>query len=313
MTDAERSEAAAARWLARHDAGPLSAGDAAAFEAWCAADPRHLGAYVRLEAVNARLDRAVALKGMAIEPPRARRWWIPMAAMAATMAAAFGIWQTTAPDAPAGETRHMATRIGEQYRAALADGSTVELNTASAAAVAMAPKLREIRLGKGEALFEVAKDPERPFIVRTALGDVRAIGTVFTVRVDRGLEVLVSEGTVAIERDGEQIARVTAGERYALNAVGDAARAPRDPDEIKRALAWRDGRIAFAGETLAQAAREFNRYNRVQIEIADPAVGTMRFGGYFRATDPEGFGTSIERSLAVTATRRGDTITLSPR
>jgi len=312
MTDAERSEAAAARWLARHDAGPLSAEDAAAFEIWCAADPRHLGAYVRLEAVNAQLDRAVALKGIAIDAPPRPRWWVPAAA-AAAVAAAFGVWQVAAPDAPAGETRQMATRIGEQYRAALTDGSTVELNTASAVAVAMAPKIREIRLGKGEALFEVAKDPERPFVVKTALGDVRAIGTVFTVRVDRGLEVLVSEGTVAIERNGEQIARVTAGERYALNAVGDAARAPRDPDEIKRSLAWRNGRIAFAGETLAQAAREFNRYNAVKIEIGDPAVGTMRFGGYFRATDPEGFGASIERSLPVEAERTGDVITLSAK
>ncbi len=312
MTEAERSEAAAARWLARHDAGPLSAEDAAAFEIWCAADPRHLGAYVRLEAVNARLERAVALKGVAIEPPQTRRWWVPVAA-AAAFAAAFGVWQIAISDAPAGETRQMATRVGEQYRAALTDGSTVELNTASMVAVAMAPKLREIRLGKGEALFEVAKDPERPFVVKTELGDVRAVGTVFTVRVDRGLEVLVSEGTVVIERNGEQIARVTAGERYALNAVGDAARAPRDPDEIKRSLAWRDGRIAFAGETLAQAAREFNRYNAVKIEIADPAVGTMRFGGYFRATDPEGFGASIERSLPVEAKRRGDVIVLSAK
>jgi len=162
-------------------------------------------------------------------------------------------------------------------------------------------------------VFEVAKDPERPFIVRTALGDVRAVGTVFSVRVDNGLQVVVSEGTVAIEREGREVARVTAGEKYSVGSGGDVLRAARDPDEIKRSLVWREGKVAFAGETLAQAAAEFNRYNAVQIEIADPTVGAMRFGGYFRATDPEGFAAALEGSLPVETERRGQVIVLTKR
>ena len=99
-------------------------------------------------------------------------------------------------------TQRYATDIGEQYRTALADGSLVELNTATRVAVDLTPEERDIHLRKGEAVFEVAKDPSRPFVVKTPLADVRAIGTVFAVRTENGLEVAVSEGVVSVERDG---------------------------------------------------------------------------------------------------------------
>jgi transmembrane sensor len=249
---------------------------------------------------------------MKVKARRPGRAWVP-AGMAAALVAAVGVWQFALPDAPTATTRTMATNIGEQYRAALSDGSLVELNTASKASVAMAPKRREVRLTSGEALFVVAKDPARPFVVRTEFGDVRAVGTAFKVRVGAGLEVLVSEGQVAIELHGVQRAKASAGERLLVSASGEIVRAARDPEQIKRALAWREGKIAFAGETLAQAAQEFNRYNRLRIEIRDPQVRAMRFGGYFRATDPEGFGNALEHALPVDAERLNDRVVLTMR
>lgn len=314
MSDANRIEAAAARWVARRDARELSPEEAVAFEQWCAEDKRHLGALVRLEAVNAKFDRAAALQGLPSAPVSRRRVWVPTAIAASLALGMVGAWQSgvLSPDAVV-PAQTFTTRLGEQYRTSLADGSLIELNTATHVAVDLEPRERRIKLDHGEALFEVAKDASRPFVVETSLGNVRAVGTVFSVRVDRGLEVVVSEGVIVVERPGEPLVRVSAGESYAVGVRGDALRSPRDPEQIKRALVWREGKVAFAGQTLTEAAAEFNRYNDVRIEISDPAVGAMRFGGYYRATDPEGFAAALEKSLPITSKREGAVITLSAR
>ena len=248
METAERIEAAAARWLARHDAGPLDADEARAFEDWCAGDPRRLGAYVRLEAVAARLERAGALSGMPAKAPR-RAWFYPAAGIAAALALA--VWPASGVIEGFLRTERYATDIGEQYRTALPDGSLVELNTATKVAVDLTPEQRDIRLTKGEAVFDVAKDAKRPFVVKTPLGDVRAIGTVFVVRSENGLEVSVSEGVVAVERGGKVLARVAAGETFTLSRSGDVRHEEDQTLRIARELAWREGKVAFAGETLA--------------------------------------------------------------
>lgn len=310
METAERIEAAAARWLARHDAGPLSEADARAFDDWCAGDARRLGAFVRLQAVNARLDRAGALAGMPARPVR-RAWTYPAAGIAAALALA--VWPAASVVTDFLRTERYATDIGEQYRAALPDGSLVELNTATRVAVDLTAEERGIRLRKGEAVFDVAKDPARPFVVRTPLADVRAVGTVFAVRTEDGLEVAVSEGVVAVERDGKVLAHVKAGETFALSRSGQVRQAAGQTDRIAREMAWREGKIAFAGETLAEAVAELNRYNRNKVEIADPEVAAIHVGGYFRATDPEGFARALEKSFPVVAEVDGDSIVLRAR
>jgi transmembrane sensor len=188
VANANQIEAAAARWHARQDAGELSALDQTDFDHWCAEDPRHLGAYVRLEAVDARLERAAALHGLPETAPSKRRYWIPATAAAAVVAAVFGGVQYSRLGETASQTRVIATHLGEQYRTALNDGSLVDLNTNSRASIDMERSERRVKLDAGEAVFEVAKDAKRPFVVQTALGDVRAVGTVFSVRVTEALK-----------------------------------------------------------------------------------------------------------------------------
>lgn len=309
METADRIEAAAARWLARHEAGPLSEADARAFDEWCAGDPRRMGAYVRLEAVSARLERAGALSGMPAKPQQPRRWRYGAIAAALVLG--------VLPAAPALHdyvtAQRFSTDVGQQYRAALADGSLVELNTATKIAVDLETDRRDIRLSRGEAVFEVAKDRARPFVVKTDLADVRAVGTVFSVRTDDGLEVGVTEGVVAIERGGKILAHVAAGETFSMSRDGEVRRAAGQTERIERELAWREGKVAFAGETLAEAADELNRYNRRQVKVADPAVADIRIGGYFRATDPVGFAAAIEDSFPVKAEVADDLIVLRAR
>ena len=310
MESADAIEAEAARWLARRDAGPLGAEEASAFEAWRASDPRRLGAYIRLEAVSARLDRAGALAGMPVRTAPSRRW-----AMAGGLAAAAMLALWPAAGYLRGELngQRYATDIGEQYRTALPDGSLIELNTATRVAVELKPDEREVRLRKGEAVFEVAKDRARPFIVRTEFGDVRAVGTVFSVRTVDGFEVAVSEGLVEVQRGGRILARVGAGEIFRMNPKGPAVQEAGQAQAIERSMAWREGKVVFAGETLAEAVAELNRYNRTKVEIADPKVAAIEVGGYFRATDPAGFAKALERSFPIDAAERDGVIVLTSR
>ena len=310
MESADRIEAAAARWLARHDAGPLDEADARAFDEWCAGDPRRLGAFVRLEAVSARLDRAGALSGM--PATRRRSWLYPAAGIAAALALA--VWPASYAVRDVLHTQRFSTDIGQQYRAALADGSLVELNTATKVAVELKPDARVVRLPRGEALFEVAKDRTRPFVVRTKLAEVRATGTVFAVCTENGLQVAVREGTVEIIREGTLVARVSAGETFTMDRGGKVTSHATDQDDrIARELAWREGKVAFAGETLAQAVEQLNRYNREKVEIADAQTAAIHVGGYFRATDPEGFARALEKSFPVVAELDGGKVVLRAR
>src|SRR5690606_16082989 len=98
------------------------------------------------------------------------------------------------------------------------------------------------------------------------LADVRAVGTVFSVRAEDGLEVSVSEGVVAVERGGKVLAHVAAGETFSMSASGEIRRTAGQLARIDRELAWREGKVAFAGETLADAVTELNRYNRRQVK-----------------------------------------------
>lgn len=309
---ADAIEADAARWLARREAGPLDETEARAFETWYEGDPRRLGAYVRLEAVSTRLDHARALGAAAAPRPR-RPSWLPLAA--AGMAAALGlaVWPAWLALHPGGQTRQLSTALGEQYRAALKDGSLIELNTSTRLAVNLKPHERSIRLKSGEALFEVAHDRSRPFVVHTDYGDVRAVGTMFSVSTIDGLKVSVSQGVVAVEKDGRELGRVAAGETFAIDRSGDVVRRGGQAQEIQRSLAWREGDIVLAGETLEQAAESFNRYNRVQLRLADPRAAAMHVGGSFRATDPEGFAAALERALPVTARQSQGVITIAAR
>lgn len=309
MQSAESIERQAARWVAIHDGREPTAEEARQFEAWIQGDPRRMGAYVRLEAVNARLRRARGLQGLQEPPPRPGRpvWWALAAAAAVVASAAplgLGAWKNGHPD------RRLHTALGEQYRTKLNDGSMVELNTDSRAEVRLRPRERNINLASGEAMFEVAKDAQRPFVVHTRLGDVRAVGTAFSVRLEDALDVAVTEGVVEVTRHGRAIARLAAGDRLALNPAGDVRVARGQEERIERDLAWREGKLAFAGETLGEAAAQFNRYNSVKITFADPQSAALTFGGLYRATDPEGFAEAVAAALPVSAERAGEVITL---
>jgi transmembrane sensor len=307
-------DAAAADWVAREDRAPLSDPQQDALNAWLQDDPRHAGALLRARAIALRSRSARAL-GTAYDPgdfavgpapaaPSRRRmlaWGGGLAASVATVAA-IGV-AVQAPNAH-------ATDRGEVRLVPLPDGSTVMLNTATRVTVRYDGGYRRVRLVEGEADFSVVADDRRPFLVEAGNRRliVPAVGG-FRVRKlgDAPIDVLVHQGQVAVSRagGGQPEVHLAANTHVAL-AEGRAV-APQSvaPGVVTRELAWRDGKIAFEGETLAQAAAAFARYSDVRIVIADPALAREPVTGLFAANDPVGFGRAVADLFETSMVERG--------
>lgn len=301
-------EADAARWVVRVDRDGDDAGVRAELEAWLASDRRRVGAYARAEAGWKHLDRAQLLANDAPEtaPLVGRRSLI--GGLGALAAGLVGV-----AVAPRLLSRRYGTALGEIRRVPMADGSVAAINTSSELEVAMRGKLRAVKLDRGEAWFEVAKDPSRPFVVESGPVRVRAVGTAFSVRKHQGgSDVLVTEGVVEVwSEDGKTPPRrVSAGQRvFADNSLG-VLTPPKAETDLSRQLAWRDGQIVLDGQTLAEAAAEFNRYNDRKIEVADPRLADERFVGWFRTNDPEGFAEAAATTFNGKVSVRDDAIVL---
>jgi len=300
---AREIDAVAADWAARIDRGPLSPGEDTRFQAWLAGDVRCPGAYARMRAIALNTERARAL-GTDFDPaafvPQAssRRTVLRAggAIAAALLIGVAGTWQMLK------QRGRFITAKGESKSIALKDGSVVTLNTASEIQVNFTDALRAIELVRGEALFDVAKDKARPFVVAAGDTHVRAVGTSFIVRrLDAApVQVLVREGIVEVFRP----AGGTAPVRLGANAMAEAR--PDGSDiaahavpavQVRRLMAWQSGQIAFEGETLAQAASEFSRYSDTRIVIDDPSLAREEIAGLFKATDPVGFARTVAISL----------------
>jgi transmembrane sensor len=292
----------AAEWAVRVDAHGLDVEHDPQGQAWLSGDARRAGALLRAQAAISFLDRGRALANVApaveavvAERPSRRTVIVgTTATAAAALIGGVGLW-TARP-------QRLDTRLGEIRRVPLADGSLVAINTKTALEVAMKPKSRSVVLKEGEAWFQVAKDPDRPFVVAAGPVRVRAVGTAFSVRrgdeAGAGVDVMVTEGVVEtwIEGDPAPRRRLSAGSRIIL-ASAVSPTVAESPSEIERSLAWRNGEIALDGENLEQAARLFNRYNSRQIVIDDPVLARERFVGLFQTNEPESFAAAVAATL----------------
>ena len=316
----------AARWAVKAASGALTPAEERELNQWLEADPRHRGAYVRARAQWVDLDRLAALHGPAValdEPVQmSRRYWIA-ASVAAVAVMGGGVSWLAMRD----EQQRLVTGIGEVRRIPLADGSIVLLNTDSEVRVRLGTATRDIELSRGEALFEVAHDKTRPFIVRANDTAVRAVGTAFAVRLQATqVDVTVTEGVVELSdatskataapttrsAPASRPQRVSANQRAVILPASAPAVSPIPPPQVSRQLAWREGMVSFDGETLQMAASEINRHNRRQIVVADALLAQRPLIGVFRATDVEGFAQAAAATLKARAVIAEDVIRLEP-
>jgi transmembrane sensor len=304
-------------WIVRQSGRALDEEERRAFETWYAADIRHQGAYLRAAAINRALNQATVQESLRPKPERLEAEWAGaswqrqgsrrtflLVGGAAAGAALFALTRLFA----GADRTVLATAKGEFRKVPLADKSVADINSGSRLEVRMTARARQVTLNKGEVWLEVAKDKTKPFIVEAGGVRVRAVGTAFGVRrFGNGAEVLVTEGTVEVwSDDGSARKRlVTAGERtFVADRATDIAVA-RQPVEVQRKLAWREGKLIFDNQTLSDAVADFNRYSLKKIVIADPALGNRKLVGQYQIDAPELFaqdvGAFLQIPVAITA------------
>ena len=200
------------------------------------------------------------------------------------------------------DTATVATGTAQRRDFALADGSHAQLNARTVVRTDFRHGRRIVTLEHGEAFFSVAKDPEHPFLVETPAGTVRVLGTEFNVRVaDSGhLDVTLLEGSVAIDSAGP--VKLAPGEQFQSQE-----RVIRRllPAEIENVVAWRDGRIAFDGLTLAEAAARLGAYHGCQITVA-PAIANLEPGGSIPISDLKAVLHALESALEIRVIANAD-------
>lgn len=312
----------AADWIARLDRGALSEAENQAFEAWLSGDPRRRGALLRADAVSMLSESSRAL-GSQFDPrqfagaakPRglSRRKLIGLVGAGGTVAA-IGALGFSLPAAA------ITTGLGEVRLVTLDDGSTMMLNTQTSVRVDYGSRERRVELRYGEAFFTIVADAGRPFVVDVMGRRLRAARASFRVRKLEGkpVDILVDQGNLELAAAPLPAPlQIPASSRIVLpldpSATSLPAPQPIAPDLFSRELAWREGKIAFEGEPLGQAAASFARYSRTRIEIRDTGLAREPVAGLFSASDPVGFSRAISKLFDAEMEQRGDTVILSRR
>ncbi len=196
---------------------------------------------------------------------------------------------------------HFETGVGQMRDIALEDGSTLHLNSDSEVEARFTSNGRKVRVLKGEASFEISHDPDRPFDVEARAAVIRAVGTAFNVRLRPSLvELTVTHGTVTVHSGDSAQQQVVAGSGAVIQPRSIAL-TRLGPRLIEQRTAWREQMVELDGETVEQAAGEFNRYRKTPILIGDTRVSALRIGGRFRTTDSREFLTALQTSLPVRA------------
>lgn len=312
-SDKRRQEASA--WFSRLNQRRVSTDDVHAFAAWRRI-PANAEAYGRVErlwesaGVLASDPDIERMAETAARPKRTRRRQRSLGYLAAAGAGAALIvcaiigWNILQP-------LTYGAGVGERRTITLADGSTVTLDTASRISVRLSGDRRSIRLIEGQAMFDVAADPSRPFVVSAGDVEVRALGTRFDVRrLNGGVRVILAEGRVAVATaDTPGGWTLSPGQQVVTTRP-----TPRvEPVNVAAATSWTTGRLIFDHTPLHEAVEEMNRYSSVKVELASPGLARTPVSGAFNAGDVEGFAAALSDLYPVTATRRDGRLLITDR
>ncbi|MFC4312347.1 FecR family protein [Steroidobacter flavus] len=309
--------AEASAWFIEFRTGELNQLERDRFTQWIRMSPHHIRAYLQVAEAWAALPAADAQDRFDIEAmiaaargapenvvvlpsrpvragavQRSRKSIRSLAAVVCLCALIPLVWLAMR------EANVYRTGIGEQRTLRLADGSTVELNARSAIRVKLSTGERRVVLLEGQALFKVAKDPQRPFVVDGGRAQVRAVGTEFDVyrKPDR-TTVTVVEGRVAVWQTTPRwqvLGQDTADaqpKQFMLAAGEQLAVAPKqlkkhEDVDVAASTAWTQNRLVFEDTPLSDVADEFNRYNNQRLVIVDAELQRVGISGRYSSTDP---------------------------
>jgi len=304
-----------------------------AFEAWAAADARHLAAWEQVQAPWRLIDEAqgspaaLKLRSEVLDRTHAefcrrrppwRPWFFGLNPWGRRAALGFGCALLLAAISVLWWTRAEVyqTGPGERLSIVLADGSRVELDSSSHLRVRYSAGARALSLIHGQARFLVAHDAGRPFSVTAGNRDIVATGTDFDVDLlGATLYVSLLEGRVLVLPRNESEAHVAAtklepGEQLTVSGAGESRVGPMNR---KGVIAWQSRQILFDDEPLAVAVERINRYSTDRLVLADQEVGALRISGVFRTGNVAGFVDTLTHYLPVQSERRGSAILLRAR
>lgn len=332
----------AASWAVRLSSPDCTPEERHAFETWRQQDIAHDQAYQRMQRGSALVDRHVMnplLQEMAqeawdeTEPSfyKKRSWQIGAgAAIAASLLAMMvvPIFLSPSPNTESASTTQQVananeayeTAIGEQSTITLADGSKVTLNTDSRITVDFAGTQRGITLSRGQALFDVAKDADRPFVVVAGSERIVALGTSFDVHLkeDSSVQVTLIEGKVSVHKVADsktdpkgvdaprfkQAIIMAPGEQLSISGLrGNLTR----KSDIAAATGWKEGRLVFRQKPLPQVVQEMNRYSTQKLALAnDPRLRSMTVSGVFNTGRTSSFVDALETMHSLKSERTGE-------
>lgn len=305
----EARRASAADWLVRLQSSDLDDAEAVAFDGWLSAHPANAQAYDEILAVTLELQAAAPAIGKAFEDgpvhrrfthrPAAARGWLIAGGVAAAAAVAVAVMPFAGLQTAGSAPKTYATAKGERRTVKLADGSTIELNAGSSLSVALAPRERHVTLTEGEAVFDVAPDKARPFLIAAGDRTVRVVGTRFDVRRRAGdLTVSVERGLVEVNpaegakghgfrlRPGQRLDHVDGAVDVQLSAV--------DPAQV---ASWRAGRLIYRDRPLSEVVADLNQQFAKPIAIEDASLAQTRVSGVLVLDDQA----AVIRRLALLA------------
>lgn len=301
----------AADYAVRMHSGNMSDQDRMAMEEWLAQDSgnrEELQALLDIwHSVGALASRRSELTGS--EKQSLWGGW----AVAATLVAAIGLLFLGPFQGEQNTGQKILTSydtgVGEQRSVLLDDGTQVTLNTNTKLLVNFEENVRKIILDRGEAFFEVAADPERPFIVNTGMRAVTVLGTKFDVRKSAfDLSVEVVEGTVAVHPEGDRVSlassmfdvklsdetvpqqesiyRLTSGIKADFSGSMGTENSRVQVAALQLVADgypnWKYGLVSFNRRSLYEVVKELNRYLEKKILIEDAEIMDLKVSGVFQ-------------------------------
>ncbi|WP_018998397.1 FecR family protein [Hirschia maritima] len=316
----EQISAEACSWVAQMETGNLSRADLAALREWVARSPAHaneINAIAKLSGSMQVLTECLEhLESGKNNSLRKKTVFQPaFLAVVATLVISSCVFMFLyRSEQPQFDVASLTTQKGEFQSLTLSDGSIIEANTDSEIRVEYSKTARKVKLLRGEALFDVAHVPNRPFIVEA--GDFRseALGTSFSIKLnDKHTELSVVDGVVSFSRIGSELeseGREQAPTKLVLNAGQSISSSGENlnekplsvsqisiltPKDISRRLSWTEGLLEFSDTPLNEVVSEVNRYVDVPISISDIELNNMQIGGIYRAGDMAGMLEAFER------------------
>jgi transmembrane sensor len=301
----------AVHWHVRMTSGEVSSREAAAFEHW-KSEPRHARAYDEIAQIWSALGPALEAPQKIVPLERARQSrFVQMRSMLSSRSG-MAIAASLAVAALTGYQYDQVWRYdhvaqgSKREVVALADGSRVTLNTGAALNVEYTAGVRRVRLGRGEAYFDVQHNPAKPFVVNAGNGDVTVLGTAFSVRRSGdGASVIVRRGKVRV-RAGNDSADITPGQ---MIVYSNGHEGPIRKVDANAALAWSDGRLVFENKPLGEVIDAIDRYYPGMLIFTSKAKADRRVNAVVNLDRIDDWLDALSRSQGV-AVRRLPAITL---